>query len=58
MTASEVRHTELFRRIACALNPYKNAIFLHESLSTRLLVQYGIRGMLEFIGHHFKEVRQ
>jgi hypothetical protein len=58
MAESEVQHTELFRRVASALNPYKNAIFPHKSMSVRLLVQHGIRGMLALIGHHFKEVRQ
>jgi hypothetical protein len=41
-----------------ALNHYKHAIFLHTSVNRRLLVQYGIRAILQVIEHDLKEVQQ
>jgi hypothetical protein len=41
-----------------ALNPYKHAIFLHESVNRRLLVQYGIRAIFHITEHVLKEVQQ
>jgi hypothetical protein len=41
-----------------ALNPYKHAIFLHKSVTVRLLVQYGNGAILRDIEHDLKEVQQ
>jgi hypothetical protein len=41
-----------------ALNRYKHAIFLHNSVNGEVLVQRGIGAILHTIEQHLKEVQQ